>query len=59
MSCRIRCNDCDLDRWFEDCVTAHKRAKNHEARYTSHWVTLYDPPEDSTFADNKQRPSSS
>ena len=54
MPCRIRCNECDLDQLFEDCVTAHKRAKNHEGRYTSHWVTLYDPPDDSSFLDNTQ-----
>ncbi|MES3162026.1 MAG: hypothetical protein PPP55_10745 [Halorubrum sp.] len=46
MSCRIRCNECDLDRWLDDCVTAHKRAKEHELRYTDHYVTLYDPPDD-------------
>lgn len=44
MPCRINCNECDLDRLFEDCVTAHKRAKEHEARYTDHWVELQDPP---------------
>jgi hypothetical protein len=46
MPCRIRCNECELDKLLEDCVTAHKRAKQHEARYADHWITLYDPPED-------------
>jgi hypothetical protein len=46
MPCRIQCNECELDRWLEDCVTAHKQAKQHEARYADHWITLYDPPEE-------------
>jgi len=45
MPCRIRCNECDLDRWLEDCVTAHKQAKEHEAQHTDHWITLHDPPD--------------
>jgi endogenous inhibitor of DNA gyrase (YacG/DUF329 family) len=45
MPCRIRCNECDLDRWLEDCVTAHKQAKEHEARYTDHWITLHNLPD--------------
>jgi len=53
MSCRIRCNECDLDRHLDDCITAHKQAKEHEARYTDHWVTLYDPPDrDPPLADS-------
>lgn len=58
MTCRIRCNDCELDRWLEDCVTAHKQAKEHEARYTDHWVTLYDPPDDEVVPDRDQRTGS-
>ena len=45
MPCRIRCNECELDKLLEDCVTAHKQAKEHEARYADHWITLYDPPD--------------
>lgn len=44
MPCKIDCNECDLEKRFEDCVTAHKRAKEHEARRGDHFVTLYDPP---------------
>lgn len=51
MPCRIRCNECELDTWLEDCVTAHKRAKQHEARYADHWITLHDPPDDVSIAD--------
>ncbi|WP_166377266.1 hypothetical protein [Halorubrum sp. BOL3-1] len=45
MTRRIRCNECDLDRRLDDCITAHKQAKEHEANYTDHWVVLYDPPD--------------
>lgn len=44
MPCKIECNDCDLERRIDDCVTAHERAKEHEARYGDHYVTLYDRP---------------
>jgi hypothetical protein len=44
MACKISCNECDLEQHFEDCVTAHDRAREHEARHGGHYVTLYDPP---------------
>lgn len=44
MPCQISCNECDLEKRFEDCVTAHDRAKKHEAHHGDHYVTLYDPP---------------
>jgi len=56
MACRIRCNECELDRWLDDCVTAHKQAKEHEAEYTHHWVTLYDPPDDSAESESVRDP---
>mgnify|MGYP000046421928 CR=1 FL=1 len=43
MPCKISCTECELDQRFADCVIAHKRAKEHENRYTSHYVTLYNP----------------
>lgn len=42
MPCKIECNDCELEQRISDCVTAHKRAKEHEAEYSDHFVTLYD-----------------
>lgn len=54
MPCRIRCDGCALDRWLEDCVTAHKLAKEHETRYTDHWVSLYDPPDTGSVPDRNQ-----
>lgn len=55
MPCRISSNECELDRWIDDCVTAHKQAKQHEARYADHWITLYDPPGDDTASAHNQR----
>lgn len=43
MPCRIECNECDLESHIDDCVTAHKRAKEHEAEHGDHFVILYDP----------------
>jgi hypothetical protein len=43
MACRVRCDSCDLDRRLEDCVTAHRIAKEHEADYADHFVSLHDP----------------
>lgn len=40
MSCHIRCDSCDLDRRLEDCVTAHRLAKEHEGEYADHFVSL-------------------
>ena len=48
MTCKIVCNQCELDRRLEDCTNAHKRARDHEARYDDHWVTVLNPPEDSS-----------
>jgi hypothetical protein len=42
MTCKIECNDCELERQINDCVTAHKRAKEHEAEHGDHFVMLYD-----------------
>lgn len=58
MPCKITCNECDLDRWVEDCVTAHKLAKEHEARYTDHWITLQDPPENDAVPGHSQQSGS-
>ena len=43
MPCKITCDECDLDERFEDCVTAHERAKEHEASHGGHYVILYNP----------------
>jgi hypothetical protein len=43
MACHIRCDSCDLDRRLEDCVTAHEIAKEHEADYVDHFVSLRNP----------------
>lgn len=43
MACHIRCDSCDLDRRFEDCVTAHRVAKEHETDHADHFVSLRDP----------------
>ncbi|MFB6118815.1 hypothetical protein [Halosegnis sp.] len=43
MVCRIRCDACALDREFEDCVTAHERAKEHETVHPGHFVSLQNP----------------
>jgi hypothetical protein len=43
MGCHIRCDSCDLDRRLEDCVTAHRLAKEHEADFGDHFVSLLDP----------------
>ena len=43
MACHIHCDSCDLDRRFEDCVTAHRVAKEHEADHAAHFVSLRDP----------------
>ena len=40
MVCHIRCDSCHLDRRLEDCVTAHRLAKEHEAEYADHFVSL-------------------
>jgi hypothetical protein len=43
MACRVRCDSCDLDRRLEDCVSAHRIAKEHEAAYGDHFVSLQNP----------------
>ncbi|MEF8876295.1 MAG: hypothetical protein V5A60_06230 [Haloarculaceae archaeon] len=43
MACHIRCDSCDLDRRIEDCVTAHRLAKEHEADHAAHFVSLRNP----------------
>jgi len=43
MACHIRCDACSLDRHFEDCVTAHERAKEHERTNPDHFVSLRNP----------------
>ena len=41
---KMQWKEWDLEKRVGDCVTAHKRAKEHEARRGDHCVTLYDPP---------------
>ena len=43
MACHIRCDSCELDRRLEDCVTAHRLAKEHEADHADHFVSLRNP----------------
>jgi len=43
MACHVVCDACSLDRRFEDCVTAHERAKEHEQTHPDHFVSLRNP----------------
>ena len=40
MPCEIVCDTCGLEHRFEDCVTAHRKAMEHEAAHVTHFVSL-------------------
>jgi hypothetical protein len=43
MTCKIVCQQCELEQRVEQCVSAYERAKQHEAKHTDHWVSVHDP----------------
>lgn len=42
MTYHVRCDSCDLDRRLDDRIAAHQLAKEHEAAYRDHFVSLRD-----------------
>lgn len=43
MTCHVVCDSCELDRVFEDCVDAHRVARDHESEHGDHFVSLSNP----------------
>jgi hypothetical protein len=43
MTCHVVCDACSLDETFEDCVTAHETALDHEQSHPDHFVSLRNP----------------
>jgi len=42
MTYQLRCDSCDLDQECTDWPDANKDARDHEAAYPDHWVSIHD-----------------
>ncbi len=42
MTYQLRCDSCDLDREVDDWAVANRDARDHEAEFSDHWVSIHD-----------------
>ena len=42
MTYRLRCDSCEFDRKLSDWAAANRDARDHEAAFDDHWVSIHD-----------------
>ncbi len=42
MTYQLRCDSCDFDREVDDWAVANGHARDHEAAFRDHWVSIHD-----------------
>ncbi len=42
MAYRLQCDSCELNWEGDDWVAANREARDHEAEFADHWVSIYD-----------------